>query len=73
MTRNQYRIALSIALLGATSLLAPPLAAQQSVRFGEWTAIATASSREQNGAATISRSGSTIANSDGVLAGEEAA
>jgi len=33
MTRNQYRIALSIALLGTTSLLAPPLAAQQSVRF----------------------------------------
>ena len=33
MTRNQYRIALSIALLGGTSLLAPPLAAQQSARF----------------------------------------
>ena len=33
MTRNQYRIALSIALLGGASLLAPPLAAQQSARF----------------------------------------
>jgi hypothetical protein len=33
MTRNQYRIALSIALLGGTFLLAPPLAAQQSARF----------------------------------------
>jgi len=33
MTRNQYRIGLSIALLGGTFLLAPPLTAQQSARF----------------------------------------
>jgi EF hand len=33
MTRNQYGIALSIALLGSASLLAPQVAAQQSMRF----------------------------------------
>ncbi len=33
MTRNQYGIALSIALLGSASLVAPPLAAQQSMRY----------------------------------------
>jgi hypothetical protein len=33
MTRNQYGIAVSIALLGSASLLAPPLAAQQSIRY----------------------------------------
>ena len=33
MTRNQYGIALGIALLGSVSLFAPPLAAQQSMRY----------------------------------------
>ena len=33
MTRNQYGIALAIALLGSVSLFAPPLVAQQSMRY----------------------------------------
>ena len=33
MTRNQYGLALAIALLGGVSLFAPPLAAQQSMRY----------------------------------------
>ena len=33
MTRNQYGIALATALLGSVSLFAPPLAAQQSMRY----------------------------------------
>jgi Ca2+-binding EF-hand superfamily protein len=36
MTRNQYGIAVAMALLGSASLFAPPLAAQQSMRYREW-------------------------------------
>ena len=52
MTRNQYGIALSIALLGEVSLFTPPLAAQQSIRYRGRTSTATASSRARSGAAT---------------------
>ncbi len=71
MTRNQYGIALSIALLAGASLFAPPLAAQQSTRFRgmDLNRDGVITRAEWRGNEVTFRQHDR--NSDGVLAGEE--